>query len=147
MKSMDTNRLAELLFPGVTTRPADIEALYPPRTLPEGAKVTRMAPSPTGFMHLGNLFGAITDERLAHQSRGVFYLRIEDTDQKREVPGGVETILSVFHEYELPFDEGASLGEERSNRSSQLSSHAPDRYTRSMTSPSRRSPLARIPSA
>ncbi len=112
MKSMDTNRLAELLFPGVTTRPADIEALYPPRTLPEGAKVTRMAPSPTGFMHLGNLFGAITDERLAHQSRGVFYLRIEDTDQKREVPGGVETILSVFHEYELPFDEGASLGEE-----------------------------------
>jgi glutamyl-tRNA synthetase len=60
-------------------------------------------------MHLGNLFGAIADERLAHQSGGVFYLRIEDTDQKREVPGGVKTIIDVFSEYELPFDEGSYL--------------------------------------
>lgn len=107
--SMDTNRLAELLFPQITATPQEIEALYPPRQLPEGAKVTRIAPSPTGFMHLGNLFGAITDERLAHQSGGVFFLRIEDTDQKREVPGGVETILSVFRDYDLRFDEGATL--------------------------------------
>lgn len=107
--SMDTNRLAELLFPQITATPQEIEALYPPRQLPEGAKVTRIAPSPTGFMHLGNLFGAITDERLAHQSGGVFFLRIEDTDQKREVPGGVETILNVFRDYDLRFDEGATL--------------------------------------
>ena len=105
---MDTYALADLLFPDIHTAPADIEAQYPPRQLPEGAKVTRMAPSPTGFMHLGNLYGAIADERLAHQSGGVFYLRIEDTDQKREVEGGVETILKVFEEYELPFDEGAT---------------------------------------
>lgn len=106
---MDYNALADLLFPQITAVPADIEAKYPPRQLPEGAKVTRIAPSPTGFMHLGNLFGAIADERLAHQSGGVFYLRIEDTDQKREVAGGVETILNVFHDYELNFDEGAVL--------------------------------------
>lgn len=106
---MDYNALADLLFPQITAVPADIEAKYPPRQLPEGAKVTRIAPSPTGFMHLGNLFGAIADERLAHQSGGVFYLRIEDTDQKREVKGGVETILNVFRDYELNFDEGAVL--------------------------------------
>ena len=106
---MDYNRLAELLFPHINTTPEEMEARYPKRELPEGAKVTRMAPSPTGFMHLGNLFGAIADERLAHQSGGVFYLRIEDTDQKREVPGAVETILQVFSDYELPFDEGATV--------------------------------------
>ena len=106
---MDYNSLAELLFPGVEQTPEQLEQQYPPRQLPEGAKVTRMAPSPTGFMHLGNLSGAIADERLAHQSNGVFFLRIEDTDQKREVAGGVETILNVFANYELPFDEGATL--------------------------------------
>lgn len=106
---MDYSTLADLLFPHIAQTPAGLEEQYPPRTLAEGAKVTRMAPSPTGFMHLGNLYGAIADERLAHQSEGVFYLRIEDTDQKREVPGGVETILNVFLAYGLPFDEGATL--------------------------------------
>ena len=106
---MDYHALADLLFADITQTPEDIAAKYPPRQLKEGAKVTRIAPSPTGFMHLGNLFGAIADERLAHQSGGIFYLRIEDTDQKREVEGGVETILKVFSDYELPFDEGAVL--------------------------------------
>ncbi len=109
---MDTSALADLLFPQLAQNSdttADLEEKYPPRVLPESARVTRMAPSPTGFMHLGNLFGALCDERLAHQSGGVFYLRIEDTDAKREVPGGVETILDVFHEYGLPFDEGVAL--------------------------------------
>lgn len=106
---MDYNALADLLFPNVSGTPEELEQKYPPRQLPEGARVTRMAPSPTGFMHLGNLYGAIADERLAHQSNGVFYLRIEDTDQKREVPGGVQTILDVFQMYGLPFDEGATL--------------------------------------
>lgn len=104
---MDYEKLANLLFPDVTETPDDMEKRYPPRNLPEGAKVTRMAPSPTGFMHLGNLFGAITDERLAHQSGGIFMLRIEDTDKKREVEGGVETIISVFKKFGLNFDEGA----------------------------------------
>lgn len=105
---MDYNALAELLFPQIQSTPAEIEAQYPQRNLPEGAKVTRMAPSPTGFMHLGNLFSAIVDERLAHQSGGVLCLRIEDTDLKRSVEGGVQTIVRVFHEYELGFDEGAT---------------------------------------
>ena len=106
---MDYQRLANLLFPDITTTPADIEAMYPPRSLPEGAKVTRIAPSPTGFMHLGNLFSAIVSERLAHQSAGVFFLRIEDTDLKRAVEGGVETIIRVFNHYGLNFDEGATI--------------------------------------
>ena len=106
---MDYNRLAELLFPQINTTPEEIEARYPKRSLPEGAKVTRMGPSPTGFMHLGNLYGALVDERLAHQSGGVFYLRIEDTDKKREVEGGVQTIIEAFSSFGLPFDEGATL--------------------------------------
>lgn len=106
---MDYQRLAELLFPHIHLTPEEIEARYPKRDLPEGAKVTRMGPSPTGFMHLGNLYGALVDERLAHQSGGVFYLRIEDTDKKREVEGGVETILTAFQSFGLRFDEGATL--------------------------------------
>ncbi len=106
---MDYTCLAERLFPSVTETPEQVEARYPARRLPEGAKVTRMAPSPTGFMHLGNLFGALVDERLAHQSGGVFYLRIEDTDKKREVAGGVELILETFRKFGLPFDEGATV--------------------------------------
>ena len=105
---MDYQQLAERLFPQIQLTPDDIEARYPARQLPEGAKVTRIAPSPTGFMHMGNLYGAIVDERLAHQSGGVFYLRIEDTDQKRLVEGGIDTILSVFHRFGLQFDEGAT---------------------------------------
>lgn len=106
--TMDYNRLAELLFPDVTETPEEVEARYPERDLPEGAKVTRMGPSPTGFMHLGNLYGALVDERLAHQSGGVFFLRIEDTDKKREVEGGVQLILETFRNFGLPFDEGVT---------------------------------------
>lgn len=106
---MDFNHLAETLFPHIQQTPAQVEAQYPTRALPEGAKVTRMGPSPTGFMHLGNLYGALVDERLAHQSGGVFYLRIEDTDKKREVEGGVQTILESFEAFGLQFDEGATL--------------------------------------
>ncbi len=105
---MDYHALAQLLFPHLTASPEEILARYPARQLPEGARITRMAPSPTGFMHLGNLYGALVDERLAHQSGGVFYLRIEDTDKKREVAGGVATILDAFSAFGLPFDEGVS---------------------------------------
>ncbi len=105
---MDNTLLAQLLFPGPHATPEEMEAKYPKRNLPEGAKVTRMGPSPTGFMHLGNLLAAVTSERLAHQSGGVFILRIEDTDEKREVAGGVEAIISAFSRFGLVFDEGAT---------------------------------------
>ncbi|MBR6784448.1 MAG: glutamate--tRNA ligase [Clostridia bacterium] len=106
---MDTNRLAELLYPNITTLPADMEARYPARVLPEGAKVTRFAPSPTGFLHIGNLYGAFTDERLAHTSGGIFYLRIEDTDAKRTVPNGIQIIIETLAKLGVVFDEGAVI--------------------------------------
>ena len=108
---MDYNRLADLLFPQITTMPADMEAKYPPRNLPEGAKVTRFAPSPTGFVHFGGLFPSTVAERLAHQSGGVFYLRIEDTDAKREVEGAAQGLIKTLATYGIHFDEGAVLDE------------------------------------
>ena len=109
---MDYNRLAELLFPHVSELPADMEAKYPARQLPEGAKVTRFAPSPTGFVHFGGLFPTTVAERLAHQSGGVLYLRIEDTDAKREVPGAAEGLIKTLARYHICFDEGAILNAE-----------------------------------
>ena len=109
---MDYQKLAELLFPSVTETPADVEAKFPPRNLPEGAKVTRFAPSPTGFVHFGGLFPSTIGERLAHQSGGVFYLRIEDTDAKREVDGAAEGLIYTLAHYGVCFDEGAVIGED-----------------------------------
>ena len=109
---MDYQKLAQLLFPSVTETPADVEAKFPPRNLPEGAKVTRFAPSPTGFVHFGGLFPSTIGERLAHQSGGVFYLRIEDTDAKREVDGAAEGLIHTLAHYGVCFDEGAVIGED-----------------------------------
>ena len=106
---MDYNKLAELLFPHIDKTPEYYEEHFPKRVLPEDAKVTRLGPSPTGFIHLGNLYGAFADERLAHQSGGVFYLRIEDTDDKRYVEGAVETIIKSLDFFGINFDEGALL--------------------------------------
>lgn len=106
---MDYNRLAELLFPHIQHDPQYYEDLFPRRELPAEAKVTRIGPSPTGFVHLGNLYNAIIGERLAHQSQGVFFLRIEDTDNKREVPGAVETLLAAMKGFGVHFDEGATI--------------------------------------
>ena len=103
---MDFNRLAELLFPQITTSPADIEAQYPARQLPEGAKVTRFAPSPTGFLHIGSLFAAFVSQRAAKATDGVFYLRIEDTDKKREVENGVTGIVNGLNDFGIYPDEG-----------------------------------------
>lgn len=107
---MDYNSLADLLFPDVTEKPEEMEARFPERELPEGACVTRIGPSPTGFVHLGNLYNALIGERLAHQSGGVFYLRIEDTDSKREVEGAVETVINAMNYFGVNFDEGAVSG-------------------------------------
>lgn len=106
---MDYKALAELLFPDVTDTPASLEEKYPPRQLPAGAVVTRMAPSPTGFVHLGNLVMGLTAERMAHQSGGVLFLRVEDTDAKREVPGAVEVLIRTLAHYGISFDEGATI--------------------------------------
>ena len=106
---MDTKLLAELLFPHVTKTPEDMEALFPARNLPEGAIVSRMAPSPTGFVHLGNLVQGLTSERLCHQSGGTLFLRVEDTDAKREVPGAVEVLINSLKHYNILFDEGATV--------------------------------------
>ena len=106
---MDYQALAALLFPDVTETPESLEEKYPPRQLPEGAVVTRMAPSPTGFVHLGNLVQGLTAERMAHQSGGVLFLRVEDTDAKREVPGAVEVLINTLKHYGIHFDEGATM--------------------------------------
>ena len=105
---MDYQALADLLFPNVTETPEQVDARFPQRNLPEGAVVTRMAPSPTGFVHLGNLVQGTISERLAHQSGGVLFLRVEDTDAKREIPGAVEILIDSLKHYNINFDEGAT---------------------------------------
>ncbi len=102
------NELAELLFPGIDKTPAYYEELYPARNLPEGARVTRFAPSPTGYLHLGGLFGALVDVLTAKVSGGVSYLRIEDTDKKREIDDGVSAITSGMNAFGVEFDEGVT---------------------------------------
>ena len=106
---MDYNVLANLLFPNVTETPEEVEARFPARNLPEGAVVSRMAPSPTGFVHLGNLVQGTISERMSHQSGGVLFLRVEDTDAKREVPGAVEVLINTLEHYSIHFDEGATI--------------------------------------
>ena len=106
---MDYQALADLLFPHVTDTPESLEEKFPLREVPEGAVITRMAPSPTGFVHLGNLVQGLTSERMAHQSGGVLFLRVEDTDAKREVPGAVEVLINTLKHYGIHFDEGATI--------------------------------------
>ncbi len=106
---MDYEKLAALLFPDVSDTPEQLETRFPPRALPEGAVVTRMAPSPTGFVHLGNLVQGLTAERMAHQSGGILFLRVEDTDAKREVPGAVAVLIETLKHYGIRFDEGATI--------------------------------------
>lgn len=120
---MDNEKLAQLLFPGIEKSPEDYEKIYPARELADGAKVTRLGPSPTGFIHLGNLYGAFVDERLAHQSGGVFYLRIEDTDDKRYVEGAVETIINSLKFFGIDFDEGATMEGDRGDYGDYTQSH------------------------
>lgn len=108
---MDYNKLAELLFPNIPTR-EEIECKYPKRKLKEGQTVTRFAPSPTGFVHMGSLLTAYTNYLISKQSNGIFILRIEDTDQKREVENGTEGIINDLNNYQIKIDEGAKIGGE-----------------------------------
>jgi glutamyl-tRNA synthetase len=107
---MDLKKLAATLIPDNDLLPLDeYEKMYPPRQLEKGAEVTRLAPSPTGFIHLGNLYSALADERIAHTTGGIFYLRIEDTDEKRKVDGAVESVIRSLNYFNINFDEGAEI--------------------------------------
>ena len=106
MSSDDFRALADLLFPDVTQTRAEIEAQYPPRTLPDGAWVSRFAPSPTGFIHLGGVFAGLLNKMLTKTTDGVYILRIEDTDQNREIERGTEQIIEAFAKVDLIPDEG-----------------------------------------
>jgi glutamyl-tRNA synthetase len=109
----DAMSIADKIFPDAPSA-AEIEVKYPPRDLPDGAKVTRAAPSPTGFMHIGNMLPFLVDERAAHSSGGVFMLRIEDTDTKRLNQGAERIITSAFEHYGIVPDEGVMAdGSER----------------------------------
>ena len=98
--------LAQLLFGNITKTPQDMEELYPPRQLKEGARVTRFAPSPTGFLHFGNLFTCMVSYKTAKATDGVFYVRVEDTDQKRKVDGAIDVMLKGLSVYGINADEG-----------------------------------------
>ncbi|WP_330604386.1 glutamate--tRNA ligase [Peptostreptococcus canis] len=108
-----SRELAELLFPNVDKTLDYYENLFPERNLDKKAKVTRLGPSPTGFIHLGNLYGALVDERMAHLSGGIMLLRIEDTDDKRKVEGSEELIINSLKFFGIEFDEGVTIGGER----------------------------------
>ncbi len=104
----NNKKLAQLLFPHITKTPDDLEAMYPPRNLPEGARVTRFAPSPTGYLHMGGFFGALVDILTAQSTGGVSFLRVEDTDKKREIDDGVSAIINGFKYFEVEFTEGVT---------------------------------------
>ena len=104
---MITNQqLADLIFPNIHETIADLEKRYPPRNLKEGAEVTRFAPSPTGFLHTGSLFTSMICRKVATQTGGVFFVRLEDTDTKREIAGSGEQLLEQLHIFNVDPDEG-----------------------------------------
>ena len=105
---MDNKKLAELLFPQIDKTPEYYEEMYPERNLPEGARVTRFAPSPTGYLHIGGLFSALVDVLTAQTTNGVSFLRIEDTDKKREIDDGVSAIVNGFDYFGVEFTEGVT---------------------------------------
>ena len=108
----DYKELAQLLFPNITKAPQDMEDMYPPRALKDGARVTRFAPSPTGFLHFGNLFTCMVSYKTAKTTDGVFYVRVEDTDQKRKVEGAIDVMLKGLSVYGINADEGV-VGDEK----------------------------------
>ena len=108
---MDEKRkeLADLIYPDIKDY-TYYEEMYPARNLPEGAEVLRVAPSPTGFIHVGGLFQGLIAKKVAEQTGGVFFIRIEDTDQKRKIENGAEEILNAFEEYDIIPDETVGKG-------------------------------------
>lgn len=133
-ENMEINRekqkeIVQIIFPENLPSSEELELKYPPRELLEGAMVTRIAPSPTGFMHIGGLYTALISERFAHQTKGVFYLRIEDTDKKREVEGATNLISQSLGHFGVQVDEGRdSSGVEHGNYSPYTQSERADIY-------------------
>ena len=127
---MDCKDLADLIFPNAKEY-TYYEEKYPTRNLPEGAQVVRYAPSPTGFVHIGGLYQSLIAKKIAKQTGGVFFVRIEDTDQKREVENGVEQILQALKDYDVSPDETIGKGEYgpylQSERKEIYESYAKDR--------------------
>ena len=110
MNESDRIELANLLFPHIDKDRNYYEEKYPERKLKEGAMVTRFGPSPTGFVHMGSLFGSFCDSIFAKQSNGIFYLRIEDTDQKRSIENGIEGIINDLDAFNIEPDESPIKG-------------------------------------
>ena len=106
---MDRKELADLIFPEAK-EVSYYEEKYPERDLPEGAQVVRVAPSPTGFIHVGGIFQGLIAKKIAQQTGGVFFVRIEDTDQKRKIENGNEEILNAYKDYDLYPDETVGKG-------------------------------------
>ncbi len=100
------DELAQMMFPHITKTPEDYETQFPLRMLPDGARVTRIAPSPTGYLHLGTFFTSMVNRMTADATDGVFFFRLEDTDKKREVEGGADDILKGMNDFGLTIDEG-----------------------------------------
>ena len=110
----NNDKMAELLLPSINKTPDYYESLYPERNLKEGARVTRIAPSPTGYLHLGTLFAALVNRITATSSGGIFYTRIEDTDKKREIEGGIADIIDGLGRFGIAIDEGFTGADEQS---------------------------------
>ena len=110
----NNDKMAELLLPSINKTPDYYENLYPERELKEGARVTRIAPSPTGYLHLGTLFAALVNRITATSSGGIFYTRIEDTDKKREIEGGIADIIDGLGRFGIAIDEGFTGADEQS---------------------------------
>ena len=126
---MTNKEYADILLPGVEKSWEDYEKMYPERDLPEGAMVTRYAPSPTGFVHIGALESSFFDKRFAKQSGGVCYLRIEDTDQERSIENGVSQIIDSLKSFDITFDEGPiSETEEKGNYGPYIQTKRADIY-------------------
>lgn len=104
---MTDKELADLIYPNITKTPEDYEKMYPERNLKEGAVVSRFAPSPTGFVHMGSLLTTLIERKIPDETNGVFFLRIEDTDQKRSVENGISGIVQDLKNFNIKIDEGA----------------------------------------
>ena len=125
---MTNLELANIIFPDIKETIDDLEKRYPKRNLKEGAEVTRFAPSPTGFLHTGSLFTSMICHKVAHQTGGVFYVRLEDTDTKREIQGSGEQLLEQLHIFGIDPDEGYLGNKEKGEYGPYIQSHRADIY-------------------
>ena len=125
---MTNKQIADLIFPEVQETVEDLEKRYPPRNLPAGAEVTRFAPSPTGFLHTGSLFTSLVCRKVASQTNGIFFIRLEDTDTKREVAGSGEQLLSQLATFGIKPDEGYLGDHEEGNYGPYVQSQRADIY-------------------